>query len=412
LLEVRAPRPLLISSTTNDFFSIQGAMETCQEVKLAYKAFGKEDNAGQVIDDAGHGFNKNIVAIYAFFQKALELPGSPGEESFEGFDPEDLKVTATGQLATSLKGETAFSINEKETRRHIEKIKDSRNNINEHLSRVLTKAKELSGYIDHGSEVRSVFRGRYQRDGYAVEMYALYGNGNYVIPLLLFLPGTGGKFSSVIYINPKGKLADASAGGKIEQLVKNGFLVAAPDLLGTGEVKSANFFAQNWNISVLTGQSLVGVQAGDLIRVVNFLKGRKEVDYNKIGAIAFDEICPVLIHAAAIDKSINSITLVGSQTSYWSIAANKFYDVSLTNYYVAGALTAYDLPDLIGCIAPRKISLVELKDQMKQSAPTDFINSELLFPRLVYSSRNAPGNISIIPAAEDLSSVVKWGFEF
>ena len=86
------------------------------------------------------------------------------------------------------------------------------------------------------AEVKSVFRGRYQRDGYSVEMYALHGEGNYVIPLLLFVPETGSKFSSIIYIHPKGKITDASVGGKIEQLVKKGYLVAAPDVIGTGEV--------------------------------------------------------------------------------------------------------------------------------------------------------------------------------
>ena len=34
---------------------------------------------------------------------------------------------------------------------------------------------------------------------------------------------------------------------------------------------------------------------------------------------------------------------------------------------IAGVLKAYDLPDLIGSIAPRKIALVDLQDQMLDS---------------------------------------------
>jgi hypothetical protein len=220
LLELRAPKPLLISSTTLDFFSIQGAIETFNEVKMAYKAFGMEENAGQVFDDAGHGFHKNIISIYAFFQKVFNMPGNPEELAFEGFKPEDLKITPTGQLSTSLMGETAFSINEKESLKLISDIKMSRNNPSDHLKRVVQKSGELSGFATPGAEVISVFRGRYQRDGYAVEMYALHGEGKYVIPLLLFVPKTGSGFSTIIYIHPVGKLTDAVPGGRIEQLVR------------------------------------------------------------------------------------------------------------------------------------------------------------------------------------------------
>jgi dienelactone hydrolase len=72
LLQVRAPRPLLISSTTRDYFSIQGAIETYQEVLKTYRAFGKEENISHVTDDAGHGFHNTITDVYAFFQNVFE----------------------------------------------------------------------------------------------------------------------------------------------------------------------------------------------------------------------------------------------------------------------------------------------------------------------------------------------------
>jgi len=171
----------------------------------------------------------------------------------------------------------------------MDKIQTSRKKIEPHLRGVQLKAKELSGYVAPQAAVKSVFRGRYQRDGYSVEMYALHGEGNYVIPLLLFVPKTGSKFSSVIYLNPKGKITDASVGGRIEQLVKKGYLVAAPDVIGTGET------AGRGDVAMLIGRSVVGLQAGDVVRVANFLKSRKDVDINKIGGIAFDEICPTLM---------------------------------------------------------------------------------------------------------------------
>ena len=407
LLEVRAPDPALIVAGTRDFFSIQGARETYSEVRNAYAAFGMEDNIGIVEDDWGHGYTKKLrEGVCTFFQKNLNLPGDPEDENVTVLDPKELVVTTTGNIASSFENvETVFSINKKETQKLIDKMQISREKVEPHLEGVQLKAKELSGYIAPHAEVKSVFRGRYQRDGYSVEMYALHGEEDYIIPLLLFVPKTGSKFSSVIYIHPKGKISDAAVGGKIEQLVKNGYLVAAPDLIGTGET------AGSGNAAMLIGRSVVGIQAGDIGRVVNFLKSRNDIDYNRIGAIAFDEMCPVLLHAAAFEKSIHSITLFGSLISYRTIVMNKFYDVGFSNNYVAGALTAYDLPDLIGCIAPRKICMVDLKDQLKKPASMELIDEELLFPRYVYSQKIVSNSFNIVPLSDDISSLVSWCFK-
>jgi dienelactone hydrolase len=407
MLELRAPKPLLISSTTRDFFSIQGAVETFSEVKKAYRAFGQEENAGQVFDDAGHGFNKNITAIYAFFQKVFNVPGSPDEMDFEGFKPEELQVTTTGQVATSLGGETGFSINEKESQKLIKGITESRNNTVRHLSDVQSKAKELSGYISPDLKIRSVFRGRYQRNGYAVEMYALQSGGDYVIPLLLFVPKNGKEFPAVIYVHPKGKLADAMPGGKVEQLVMKGYIVAVPDVIGTGEVGSGDINGPYY-VSVMIGRSVTGIQAGDISTVVNYLKTRDDVNTGLITGMAFDNMCPALLHAAAFDRSIRSVALTGSLLSYKSIVQNRFYERSFADYAVPGMLTAYDLPDLMGCIAPGKVALVESKDHMNKPASRTLINEELLFPQSAFRSKNVPGNLSIIPDQGDIVKIAEW----
>jgi len=407
LLEVRAPAPALIVAGTRDFFSIQGARETFGEVSKVYAAFGMEDNIGLVEDDWGHGYTKKIrEGVCAFFQKNLNMPGDPEDENVTLIDSKELMVSKTGNVASSFENaETVFSINKGETQKLIDKIDISRKNIEPHLDGVRIKAKELSGYVSPDEEIKSVFRGRYQRDGYSVEMYALNGEENYVIPLLLFVPETGGSFSSVIYIHPDGKIKDAGAGGRMEQLVRKGYIVAAPDLIGTGETKGSG------NVAMLTGRSVVGIQAGDIVRVVNFLKNRKDIDSDKIGAIAFDEMSPVLLHAATFDRSIQSVSLFGSLISYKAMVMNKFYDIGFCGNYVAGALTAYDLPDLIGCIAPGKIYISDIKDQLKNSASKELIDEELAFPGYVYSQKNVSGNMNIAPLTDDINSVVNWCFK-
>jgi len=93
-LEVRAPKPTLIVSTTRDIFSIQGVRDVYDEAKSVYEAFGSPHNFEKVEDDAGHASTlKNREATYSFFQKHLDHPGNPKDEEVPIFDPEELWVT-------------------------------------------------------------------------------------------------------------------------------------------------------------------------------------------------------------------------------------------------------------------------------------------------------------------------------
>lgn len=408
LLEVRAPSPVLIAAGTRDFFSIQGARESYAEAKKAYAAFGAEESIVLIEDDWGHGFTTKLGrGVTAFFQEHLNLPGDPQQEELPS-DGKELKITTTGQVATSFEdAETVFTINKKESKKLIDALEASRKNIGPHLDEAVSNARKLCGYVKPAQQIKSVFRGRYPRDGYSVEMYALHGEGDYVIPLLLFVPEGEGKFPAMLYLHPEGKIADAATGGKVEQLVKKGYIVAAPDVIGTGE--TAGIAADG--VAMLIGRSMVGIQAGDIARVVNFIQGQDRADAGKIGAIAFDEMGPVLLHAAAFDNSIASVWLVGTPLSYRSMVENKIYDMAFFRNAVAGALTAYDLPDLIGSLAPRRVTLVEPKDQMKTTASTVVIDEALSFSRKAYTFRKASVNIRVLTGTNDIIAVIAPGLK-
>ena len=413
-LEVRAPKPTLMIKTTRDYLPIQGAREAYGEIMKAYKAFGQEENLMLAEDDSEHQFTrKNNEATYSFFQKHLNLPGDPTEVPVQIIPPEELTVAPTGYVSTSFGGETVFSLNKKETEGLLRNIEESRKNINAHLAHVRQKAIELSGYKAPSNEVNTLFSGRYNRNGYYIEKHIIYSEGNCIIPVLLFVPDGSKKFPAVIYLHPDGKAVQSVVGGEIEQLVKEGFIVAAPDLLGMGETR--NTFRTDRPlkyeyIAMHVGRSLVGIQAGDLVRVANYLESRADVEKGTIGAVSKGEMGPVLLHAAAFDKSIRNIVLIGSPLSYKSIVMNQFYNISFS-CAVAGALKAYDLPDLVACLAPVRIVLAELKDQMLNPAPAGIIEQELGFPREVYSNNSASENLRVQYSPESLVSLVKWCFE-
>ena len=402
LIEVFAPKPYLIAATTRDFFSIQGARETYAEVQNAYRAFGKPDYIQMTEDDYGHGYTlKNREATYAFFQMHLDLPGEATEEKVETLSPEELTVTSTGQILTSTGGKTLFGINLQIAETLKTDLVELRTSPDTHLAHTRKRAIELCGYAVPEKQVETVFRGQYQRDGYVVQMVALHGEGDYVIPLLLMVPDKTGPHPAMIYLDPRGKQAEAMPGGELEKWVKKGYIVVAPDLIGTGETaKEQTYPGQYGYNAVLIGRSIVGIHAGDIQRVVALLKNRSDIVDSSIHALAHGELCPALLHATAFERAFQSITLIDPLISYAELVSHKLYNYSLSfNWGVAGALTAYDLPDLMALVAPAKLHLINARDAMNHQASTELQDRELEFPGSVYASKNAGSEFKVIATA-------------
>lgn len=349
LLAVRAPKPCLMITTTRDMFSIQGATETAKEVSAVYAAYDKKDDFVMVTDDAPHASTKkNREALYAFFQKYLHHPGSANDEEVKMLSAAELQVTGTA----SQKGETIFSLNLKEAEKKHTQLQASR----QQMPVMLESAKKLSGYKEPEMGAEPVFTGRLQQEGYAIEKAFVKGEGDYVIPYLLLKPQNGGH-KAVIYLNPSGKSLD----GDMEWLVKNGFTILAPDMVGTGETGPGTFKGDSyidsisynlWFAAIQTGRSITGIRAGDVVRLTRLLK---KTGMNEVYGLAREEMAPVLLHAAAFEKNITRVALVSPSPSYWSIVSSRIYDPRFIQGIVPGATDVYDLPDLAASLAPRRL---------------------------------------------------------
>jgi dienelactone hydrolase len=415
LLLVRAPKPALMITTTRDMFSIAGARETAREVSRIYSAYGQTENFTMVEDDAPHASTKkNREAMYAFFQEHLDNPGSAVDEEVPILTEAEMTVTTTGQVSTSLKGETVFSLNRRETERLIHALDSTRAQRTPHMAMVAGDAKKLSGYLEPSRYGEPVFAGRIQRDGYAIEKYFVKGEGDYVLPYLLFVPAIGAQ-KAILYLHPSGKQVEASADGEIAWFAKRGFVVLAPDLPGTGDLGAGAFAGDSfiggishniWYTALLVGRSVVGVQAGDIARLVNVLKTDLHID--EIYGVARKEMSPALLHAAVFLPSIRRVALVAPLASYRSFVMNRFYYSPFIMGAVPAMLTAYDLPDLAAVLAPRNLLMIGATDGQ---GTTRDIDADLSFVRKSYDALNASATLFIAPAASDAemhSLFEKW----
>lgn len=418
LIEVRAPKPTMIITTTGDYFSIQGARETAKEVSRAFNAYGYPDNFSMVEDDAPHASTKkNREAMYAFFQKYLINPGSPKDEDIRLLNNNELRVLPTTSDSTAYKIETVFSINRKESELQLGILEASRKDLKTHLMSVINYARKLSGYKDPSESVEPVFTGRIRRNGYVIEKYFTYGESNYAIPYLLMVPDNpNGK--GLIYLHPSGKAAEASPGGEIEWFVSKGFTVLCPDLVGTGETGPGIFQGDSyidsisynvWFSSMLIGRSIVGIRAADVVKLSHLLEKTRAI--NAVYGIAVREMAPVLLHAAVFDTTISRIALIEPLSSYQSVVMNRFYKPGLIYSTVPGSLQMYDLPDLAGSFAPGRLLMFNPADNMGKTVDNEGSNKDFKIVSEAFHLAGADNQLNIvfnIPADKRKDYFTQW----
>jgi len=164
-----------------------------------------------------------------------------------------------------------------------------------------------------------------------------------------------------------------------------------------------------WYTSTLIGRSIVGIRAGDVVRLTRLLKKNNAI--SEVYGFARKEMAPLLLYAAAFDQDIARIALIEPYSSYQSIVMNRFYNPKFVYSIVPGALKAYDLPDLAANLAPRKLMMAGVTDGSGNTTDSESVNSDLDIIKTAYHSRNADRQLNIIslkPNEKPYNIFMEW----
>lgn len=419
-IEARAPKPTMMIATTRDFFSIQGARESYAEAKKMYQILEAENDLIMVEDDTVHKSTpKNREAMYAFFQKYLNNPGSPKDIEVRLPDPEELKVTKTGHVVGSLDGESVFSLNRKIVEKQLESLKISRSDQTNHLKSIPLVAARYSGFEQPVLFGKPIFSGRYVNAEYTLEKYLIPGSGDYVLPAAVFRPERESKNELIFIFNTGGMEGAVNNDSLLHNLVKKGYSVLISDLPGIGSMSPGYLKGDSyidgisynqWFAAVLTGKSNVGLRAEDIARLVHFAKNDLN-EFTSISAISVGALGSELLHAATFCTEIKNICLIKPFLSYSDISTTRFYKPDYIPYIVPGAIEEYDLADLLAYLCPRKVLIMNpltgegtMSDQEKSS-------NNYLFPFKVYSDKGVSDNFKIVNNSENqaiLERLLSW----
>jgi len=374
-IHIRAPKPTLIITTTNDIFSQQGARETYAEAQKSYSAFNASENIEMTEDFGKHESTKNNrETLYAFFQKHLQMPGDNTDHEITPFAVEELWATPTGQVGTSLKGETVFSLNQK----YFEKIDVSQKDLKE-------KIVELSGIEFNRKLTAAVYTGKIVENDFEVKKYFLENDKkDYALPVyVISKPGTSST-KNLVWLPRIGKEQVLNSTLLID-LIKTGYTVISADLPGIGELNDPEFrgdgFVQkvpfNYTFGAnLIGKSTPGIQAEALDLLVQFIQ--KEFPDIKTDILSEENMESTVLHYTTLKNPFSKIALINPLESNFNLIQTEYYSPELAYNVVPGSLAFYDFEDLFSLIPANSVRIVSTTNVQGESVITVQKDLEIL----------------------------------
>src|SRR5262249_3987638 len=118
-------------------------------------------------------------------------------------------------------------------------------------------------------------------------------------------------------------------------------------------------------LSLHLNRPLLGQRVRDVLAVVEALSAEERQDVELIG---IGTAGPIALHAAALDRRIQRVTLQKSILSLSAVARASQSHNQLTSV-VPGVLRHYDFPELAAAVAPRPLTVRRALDPVGKAIP-------------------------------------------
>ena len=317
-VELFAPKPWLITSTEEDFFTPAGAKQVVDEAQRWYKLFDAQDRVKWVVGPGGHG-TPTVVreAIYDWMIHWLANgSGNARDEAVALLPDRDLQATADGVV---------------DGRQLYEIIRETKP--------VKTADGELARFV--GDLIRS--------------------NPSPVKSVSIFPAIPGASKGPAVVVVQDNLLADSN----VDKLLADGNVVALVALTGVNSdperPRSGNWL--NNTRAWLVGRNLPAMHAAEIDAAIAELAERPDVDQSRITARASGVPGVALLLAAATNPRIASVVLDRTPHSLRA-AIDAPMHTNLHDAVIPGFAARWDLADLRDLIRPRPVIWKDPTDWM------------------------------------------------
>lgn len=355
-LLLRAPRPTLISSTTQDFFDIDGSWQAFRQSKRVWGILGHPERVDLVEMAGSHGVQpQNLATIGHWFQRWLLNRDQPvAIESFAVRMEQELLCTEQGQVLLLPGEKSVFDLNatlaaELQQQRREKFATRSAADLQQTISEVL---KLRPANLRRPPVMED--RGRVNRPHYHIDRLVLKTDQGHLIPGLTWHPPVPSD-DAYLYLHDAGKTGAGQPDGAIEKLVNEGFAVVSVDLRNQGELAGTgskpSALLTDWktfSLAYLLGDSLLAYRVEDVLNAADFVayyqKPREKP--RRVHLVAEGQTGLAALHASALQPELFASVTLKNSTSDWTKVTGSSTPLGQLEYTVHGVLRHWDLPDL------------------------------------------------------------------
>jgi len=346
---------------------------------LKQRAFEALDERGRRIDDAR--------------PRPLPERDSVPEQPVVITPKEDLVATETGQVMTSLGGETVFTLN----RKRLEQLAA-------HAPAAPGDVRKMLRFEPRTGALEARSFGRLTAPGYRIEKLIYASEPGISVPALVFVPeGGAARKPAAVCVDGAGK---GAARAEIESLVKAGLIVLSLDVRGFGETAARTdnkgsdwprYFGDFDRVmtALLLGKPLVAMRAEDVVRGVDLLAARTDVAPQAISAVGRGAGALPVLYAAAFDPRIKKVALDRMLATYESVVRRRLHR-QVFEGIVQGALRRYDIADVVGWLAPRPVWVADALDPMGWPVPPAETRKAYARAADAFGRAGAPGKLHLV----------------
>lgn len=296
------------------------------------------------------------------------------------------------------------------------------------------KIRKLLGNWPKPADLKPDLYSREEKEKYIREKWVIQSEKDCYVPLYLLIPkGIKKKAPAILCCHGHGQYGkdpiagvgfnNAERGNNIflhnynygEQMAEKGFITICPDWRSFGERMGYSNPYEPRDICnihfiqhLILGETLLGANIFDGMRVIDFLITRKEVDKNRIGCMGLSFGGTMATYMALLDERIKATDIIcyATSTEHYVINRPNFCGSQLVPYLYQYA----DVGDVIAAIAPNPLLI--------ESGATDncfYLHSARKAHQIVkkaYQIAEAENNlwIEIFPGAHSFSG--RKAFEF
>ncbi len=340
-VELSAPTPWLLQATEDDYFTPRGAQLVYEEARRWYKLYGAEQKIALFVGPGPHGTPLvSREAIYRWFIRWLkDGQGDFHETRVRSYTNHELLVTRTGRVEDEPRSRKLYQL-------ILDRFQEKKKP--ESPAELLSELRRLRIPTD-GSAPPIKLLDQSTGKGFQNLHILFESEPGIDIDARLYIPVSKGKKPAVVLL--AGKLADDLA----EKITENGRIVLKLEPRHSDVLDDRRPYVGDWLANTRAeqiGVSLPAVRAHDILRGVDLLCARPDVDPTSIRAAGQGIKGIWLLLAAAFDSRIQKIWL--DKTPYsLSEALHNTVNTNLYDAAIYGFALHWDLESLIQAMGDR-----------------------------------------------------------